>query len=186
MNNKQILLRNLPKVDKTIDLLKEKEFFKNKRSKEISNAVSEAITFFRKEILEDRISNYSTEEIENKVVEILNNNLKFNLKRVINGTGTILHTNLGRSLFSKELLEHLSESLTGYNNLEFNLKTGERGSRYSHIEDIISKVTGAESALVVNNNAAAVMLCLNEFSKNTEVVISRGELVEVGGSFRIP
>ncbi|MGL5356158.1 MAG: L-seryl-tRNA(Sec) selenium transferase, partial [Cetobacterium sp.] len=186
MNNKQILLRNLPKVDKTIDLLKEKEFFKNKRSKEISNAVSEAITFFRKGILENRISNYSTEQIENKVVEILNNNLKFNLKRVINGTGTILHTNLGRSLFSKELLEHLSESLTGYNNLEFNLKTGERGSRYSHIEDIISKVTGAESALVVNNNAAAVMLCLNEFSKNTEVVISRGELVEVGGSFRIP
>ncbi|MGL6066821.1 MAG: L-seryl-tRNA(Sec) selenium transferase [Cetobacterium sp.] len=186
MNNKQILLRNLPKVDKTIDLLKEKEFFKNKRSKEISNAVSEAITFFRKGILEDRISNYSTEEIENKVVEILNNNLKFNLKRVINGTGTILHTNLGRSLFSKELLEHLGESLTGYNNLEFNLKTGERGSRYSHIEDIISKVTGAEAALVVNNNAAAVMLCLNEFSKNTEVVISRGELVEVGGSFRIP
>ncbi|MGL5000274.1 MAG: L-seryl-tRNA(Sec) selenium transferase [Cetobacterium sp.] len=186
MNNKQILLRNLPKVDKTIDLLKEKEFFKNKRSKEISNAVSEAITFFRKGILEDRIYNYSTEQIEDKVVEILNNNLKFNLKRVINGTGTILHTNLGRSLFSKELLEHLGESLTGYNNLEFNLKTGERGSRYSHIEDIISKITGTESALVVNNNAAAVMLCLNEFSKNTEVVISRGELVEVGGSFRIP
>ncbi|MGL5950631.1 MAG: L-seryl-tRNA(Sec) selenium transferase, partial [Cetobacterium sp.] len=109
-----------------------------------------------------------------------------NLKRVINGTGTILHTNLGRALFSKELIDHLSNSLAGYSNLEFDLKTGERGSRYSHVEGLIAKVTGAEAALVVNNNAAAVMLCLNEFSKNTEVVISRGELVEVGGSFRIP
>ena len=97
-----------------------------------------------------------------------------------------MHTNLGRALFSKELIEHLQNSLCGYSNLEFDLKTGERGSRYSHIENLIAKVTGAEAALVVNNNAAAVMLCLNEFSKDTEVIISRGELVEVGGSFRIP
>ncbi|MGL4998894.1 MAG: L-seryl-tRNA(Sec) selenium transferase [Cetobacterium sp.] len=186
MNNKQTLLRNLPKVDKIISLLEEEEFFKDKPYKEIYNAVNESIIFFRKGILENTISEYSIEEIKNNIIKFLNKNLEFNLKRVINGTGTILHTNLGRSLFSKELLEHLQNSLCGYNNLEFNLKTGERGSRYSHIEDIISKVTGAEASLVVNNNAAAVMLCLNEFSKNTEVIISRGELVEVGGSFRIP
>ncbi|MGL5351386.1 MAG: L-seryl-tRNA(Sec) selenium transferase [Cetobacterium sp.] len=186
MNNKQTLLRNLPKVDKIIDLLKEKEFFKDKPYKEIYDAVNESINLFRKNILNETISSYSLDDIEIEITKLLSKNLEFNLKRVINGTGTILHTNLGRALFSKELIEHLSNSLTGYSNLEFDLKTGERGSRYSHVEDLIAKVTGAEAALVVNNNAAAVMLCLNEFSKNTEVVISRGELVEVGGSFRIP
>ena len=186
MNNRQSLLRNLPKVDKVIDLLKEKEFFKDKPYKEVYEAVNEGINFFRKGILEGNITTYTIEDIENEITKSLSKNLEYNFKRVINGTGTILHTNLGRALFSKDLIEHLQNSLCGYSNLEFDLKTGERGSRYSHVEDLIAKVTGAESALVVNNNAAAVMLCLNEFSKNTEVVISRGELVEVGGSFRIP
>ncbi|MGL5278465.1 MAG: L-seryl-tRNA(Sec) selenium transferase [Cetobacterium sp.] len=186
MTNKQTLLRNLPKVDKVIDLLNEKEFFKNKPYKEVYDAVNEGISFFRKGILEEVITQYSIEDIEKEITKSLTKNLEFNFKRVINGTGTILHTNLGRALFSKELIEHLQNSLCGYSNLEFDLKTGERGSRYSHVEELIAKVTGAEAALVVNNNAAAVMLCLNEFSKNTEVIISRGELVEVGGSFRIP
>lgn len=186
MTNKQTLLRNLPKVDKIIDLLKEREFFKDKAYKEVYDAVTEGINFFRKGILEEVITQYSIEDIENEITKSLTKNLEFNFKRVINGTGTILHTNLGRALFSRELIEHLQNSLCGYSNLEFDLKTGERGSRYSHVENLIVKVTGAEAALVVNNNAAAVMLCLNEFSKNSEVVISRGELVEVGGSFRIP
>lgn len=186
MTNKQTLLRNLPKVDKVIDLLNEKEFFKDKPYKEVYDAVNEGINFFRKGILEEVITQYSIEDIEKEITKSLTKNLEFNFKRVINGTGTILHTNLGRALFSKELIEHLQNSLCGYSNLEFDLKTGERGSRYSHVENLIAKVTGAEAALVVNNNAAAVMLCLNEFSRNTEVIISRGELVEVGGSFRIP
>lgn len=186
MTNKQTLLRNLPKVDKVIDLLNEKEFFKDKPYKEVYDAVNEGINFFRKGILEEVITQYSIEDIEKEITKSLTKNLEFNFKRVINGTGTILHTNLGRALFSKELIEHLQNSLCGYSNLEFDLKTGERGSRYSHVEDLIAKVTGAEATLVVNNNAAAVMLCLNEFSRNTEVIISRGELVEVGGSFRIP
>ena len=186
MNDRQSLLRNLPKVDKVIDLLKEKEFFKDKPYKEVYEAVNEGINLFRKGILEGSITVYTIEDIEKEITKSLSKNLEYNFKRVINGTGTILHTNLGRALFSKDLIKHLQNSLCGYSNLEFDLKTGERGSRYSHVEDLIAKVTGAESALVVNNNAAAVMLCLNEFSKNTEVVISRGELVEVGGSFRIP
>ena len=186
MTNKQTLLRNLPKVDKVIDLLNEKEFFKDKPYKEVYDAVNQGINFFRKGILEEVITQYSIEDIEKEITKSLTKNLEFNFKRVINGTGTILHTNLGRALFSKELIEHLQNSLCGYSNLEFDLKTGERGSRCSHVEDLIAKVTGAEAALVVNNNAAAVMLCLNEFSRNTEVIISRGELVEVGGSFRIP
>ncbi|MCQ8212624.1 L-seryl-tRNA(Sec) selenium transferase [Cetobacterium somerae] len=186
MNDRQSLLRNLPKVDKIIDLLKEKEFFKDKPYKEVYDAVNEGINLFRKGILEGSITTYTIEDIEKEITKSLTRNLEYNFKRVINGTGTILHTNLGRALFSKDLIEHLQNSLCGYSNLEFDLKTGERGSRYSHVEDLIAKVTGAEGALVVNNNAAAVMLCLNEFSQNTEVVISRGELVEVGGSFRIP
>lgn len=186
MTNKQTLLRNLPKVDKIIDLLKEREFFKDKPYKEVYDAVNEGINFFRKGILEEVITQYSIEDIEHEITKSLTKNLEFNFKRVINGTGTILHTNLGRALFSRELIEHLQNSLCGYSNLEFDLKTGERGSRYSHVENLIAKVTGAEAALVVNNNAAAVMLCLNEFSRNSEVIISRGELVEVGGSFRIP
>lgn len=186
MNDRQSLLRNLPKVDKIIDLLKEKEFFKDKPYKEVYDAVNEGINLFRKGILEGSITTYTIEDIEKEITKSLTRNLEYNFKRVINGTGTILHTNLGRALFSKDLIEHLQNSLCGYSNLEFDLKTGERGSRYSHVEDLIAKITGAEGALVVNNNAAAVMLCLNEFSQNTEVVISRGELVEVGGSFRIP
>ena len=186
MNDRQSLLRNLPKVDKVIDLLKEKEFFKDKPYKEVYEAVNEGINLFRKGILEGSITVYTIEDIEKEITKSLSKNLEYNFKRVINGTGTILHTNLGRALFSKDLIKHLQNSLCGYSNLEFDLKTGERGSRYSHVEDLIAKVTGAEAALVVNNNAAAVMLCLNEFSKNTEVIISRGELVEVGGSFRIP
>ena len=186
MKTKQNLLRTLPKVDKLIDSLLEKDFFKNKPYKEVYTAVEESITFFRKGILNDTIINFSETDMENKITQILSKNLEYKFKRVINGTGTILHTNLGRALFSENLLDHLKHSLKGYSNLEFDLETSKRGSRYSHIENLIAKVTGAEAALVVNNNAAAVMLCLNEFSKNTEVVISRGELVEVGGSFRIP
>lgn len=186
MKTKQNLLRTLPKVDKLIDSLLEKEFFKNKPYKEVYTAVEEGINFFRKGVLSDTITEFSLDDIEAKITDTLSKNMEFHFKRVINGTGTVLHTNLGRSLFSENLLNHLHNSLKGYSNLEFDLATGKRGSRYSHIEDLIAKVTGAEAALVVNNNAAAVMLCLNEFSKNTEVVISRGELVEVGGSFRIP
>ena len=184
MNDKQTLLRNLPKVDKIIDLLKEKEFFKDKPYKEVYDAVNEGIDLFRKGILGGSITTYTVEDIEQAITKSLTKNLEFNFKRVVNGTGTILHTNLGRALFSKDLIEHLQNSLCGYSNLEFDLKTGERGSRYSHVEELIAKVTGAEAALVVNNNAAAVMLCLNEFSKNTEVIISRGELVEVGTTNR--
>lgn len=186
MDNKQSLLRNLPKIDKFIDYLLKKEEFSQKEYTILYNAVNDSINYFRTEILKNNISSYNIEDIEKMVTTFLNKTDTYNFKRVINGTGTILHTNLGRALFSKELLKHLENSLSGYNNLEFNLETGERGSRYSHIENIIAKVTGSEAALVVNNNAAAVMLCLNEFSKNTEVIISRGELVEVGGSFRIP
>ena len=107
-------------------------------------------------------------------------------RRVLNATGVVIHTNLGRSLLAPEAVRAVTEAALHYSNLEFDLETGERGSRYSHVESLICGLTGAEAALVVNNNAAAVLLLLDTLCKGREVVVSRGELVEIGGSFRIP
>lgn len=108
------------------------------------------------------------------------------LRRVLNATGVVVHTNLGRSLLAPEAATAAAEACLRYSNLEFDLTTGERGSRYSHVVDILRALTGAEDALVVNNNAAAVLITLETLAKGREVVVSRGQLVEIGGSFRIP
>jgi len=108
------------------------------------------------------------------------------LRRVINATGVILHTNLGRAVLSKEVARAVEMAATGYTNLEFDLQTGERGSRHDHVEGLLCRLTGAEAAAVVNNNAAAVLLTLSTLAAGREVVVSRGELVEIGGAFRIP
>ena len=111
---------------------------------------------------------------------------KNSLRRVINATGTILHTNLGRSLLSQKIKENIESVAFNYSNLEFDIDNKKRGSRYVHLIDIIKKLTGAEDVLVVNNNAAAVLLTLNTLVKDQEIIVSRGELVEIGGAFRIP
>ncbi len=108
------------------------------------------------------------------------------LRRVVNATGIVIHTNLGRSPLSKDLMGAMESILGGYSNLEFDLESGERGSRHDHLAGLIRDVTGAESGFAVNNNAAAVLVCLNTLARGREVVVSRGELVEIGGSFRIP
>jgi L-seryl-tRNA(Ser) seleniumtransferase len=109
-----------------------------------------------------------------------------NLKRVINGTGVIIHTNLGRAPLSEIVRERFLETAFSYSNLEYDLKEGIRGSRNAHVEPLLCRLTGAEAALVVNNNAAAVLLALSAIAAGKEVIVSRGELVEIGGSFRIP
>lgn len=110
----------------------------------------------------------------------------YSLRNVVNATGIVLHTNLGRSPLPKKALDRLTKVASGYSNLEYSLKAGKRGERYNHINKLLCDITGAEDALVVNNNAAAVLLSLSALASGREVVISRGQLVEIGGSFRIP
>ncbi|MEH7417437.1 L-seryl-tRNA(Sec) selenium transferase [Neobacillus drentensis] len=109
----------------------------------------------------------------------------YTIENVINATGTILHTNLGRARLSENAITHVVETARNYSNLEYRLKEGERGSRHSHVESLIREITGAEAAMVVNNNASAVYLVLRALAKHKEVIVSRGQLVEIGGSFRI-
>jgi L-seryl-tRNA(Ser) seleniumtransferase len=111
--------------------------------------------------------------------------LEYTLKRVVNATGTILHTNLGRARLSENAIRHVVDTARNYSNLEYKLDEGERGSRHSHVEALVKEITGAEAAMVVNNNAAAVFIILSAFAKDKEVIVSRGQLVEIGGSFRI-
>lgn len=128
------------------------------------------------------VTKYLVKKLEDRIEE----QQRLGLKKVINATGIVLHTNLGRAPLPQKAVMLMREISEGYSNLEFDLETGSRGSRHSHIESVITSITGAESAFVVNNNAAAVFLCLNTLANNKEVVISRGQQVEIGGSFRIP
>lgn len=130
--------------------------------------------------------NLEQQELIDKIIYSSNQFMKMNLREVINATGVVLHTNLGRSLLCDEIKEAVWSVASGYSTLEINVETGKRGSRYSHVLEILKRITGAEDALVVNNNAAAVLLVLGTMAKNKEVIISRGELVEIGGSFRVP
>ncbi len=110
----------------------------------------------------------------------------YHLDSLINATGTVLHTNLGRARLNEELSRHIAQVANSYSNIEYELAVGQRGSRYSHVQALIQKLTGAEDCLVVNNNAAAVLLALSTLALGREVILSRGELVEIGGMFRMP
>ncbi|MCP3927574.1 MAG: L-seryl-tRNA(Sec) selenium transferase [Bacteroidetes bacterium] len=187
MDDKKRLLRALPKVDECIDLV-EKKVSSVSPSSLIKIVIQKCIETERRAILnnEGSIQQKSLDEWCDVFLIALKKKQRNNLRKVINGSGVVIHTNLGRSLLSKVATDRLLDAGAHYTNLEFNLQTGKRGSRYSLVEDIICELTGAEAALVVNNNAAAVLLVLDSLAKGKEAIVSRGQLVEIGGSFRIP
>lgn len=182
--------RNIPKVD----IIMEDERIKELSDDTSRDLVLECIRKVTEDIRAFISDNPEKEEEINSLTKNLINNIilqvnrlsSYKMKKVINGTGTILHTNLGRAPISIDAAERAKSIATGYSNLEFDLESGIRGSRYSHFEKIVSKITGAEAAMAVNNNAAAVLLILSSLAKDKEVIVSRGELVEIGGSFRVP
>ena len=187
--NKNVLYRKIPKVD----LLLEEEAIQGMIGHYSKETVMEAI-HVETDKLRRFIGSCEDEEKAQEQIDLLIPHIEMtvsdmhtpNMRMVVNGTGTILHTNLGRAPISPEHMNRIAAIASGYSNLEYNLEAGRRGERYSHFEQLLCKLTGAEAAMAVNNNAASVMLILSSLAKGGEVVVSRGELVEIGGKFRIP
>ncbi len=181
------LLSQIPAINKILLLDEIKELMNTYTEVAIKSAIKQYIEEIKQAILNEELSEVpSLSKIVGEVARIVEKEDKNSLRRVINATGTILHTNLGRSLLSEKIKENIESVAFNYSNLEFDIYNKKRGSRYVHLIDIIKKLTGAEDVLVVNNNAAAVLLTLNTLVKDQEIIVSRGELVEIGGAFRIP
>lgn len=190
MGENKNLFSLIPKVDELLEDKNIQELLGKMPRILVVDSIREEIDILRQEIKNNRLNE---SEIKNKISSLpkliktrANSKSSYKLKKVVNGTGVVIHTNIGRSVIGHEVMENIVEIATNYSNLEYDLEKGERGERYSHLEDIITEITGGESAMVVNNNAAAVMLVLSTMAKNQEVIVSRGELIEIGGSFRIP
>lgn len=182
----------LPSVDEVLSQKEIEELIEKYPRSIVLESIREVIDINRKTIVaiktEEEAEKFSLtmEKVIEETEKKARDNYALSLKKVINGTGTVLHTNLGRSLISEKIKDEIWTAASRYSNLEYDLEKGERGSRYIHLTDMIKRLTGAEDVLVVNNNAAAVMLVLSTMAKGGEAIVSRGELVEVGGSFRIP
>lgn len=189
--DQQQLLRQIPKMDDIwMQLESRKEisglnpFFVKEELRQVLGSIRETIRSTDSSPLQE--DELEPEAIINAVIERCEKLEAMQLRKVINGTGVVLHTNLGRAPLGDYVKDALWDIAKGYSNLEMDLSTGKRGSRYSHMKELILKLTGAEDAIIVNNNAGAVLLTLSAITKGKEVVISRGELVEIGGSFRVP
>ena len=180
MKKKELL--NLPSVN---EVLHEANDVKSINIEYIKYIIKDEIAHFRSLAKQGKLE-LDRKQIIKSILLKLSNLSVSSIKPVINATGIILHTGLGRAPIDKKIINAVSKRLSGYVNLELNLDTGKRGQRQNHISAQISSITGAEDAIVVNNNAAAVLLSLNELSEGKEVIVSRGQLVEIGGSFRIP
>lgn len=185
----QSILRLLPAVHEILDgsEIKRAERVERLPRWALRQAARHVLDRQREEILRgDRMEPESLDQTHEQVLRETRKLLLRSLRPVVNATGVLLHTNLGRAPLAEEAVRALQEVSAGYSNLEFDLDTGKRGLRYEHVEGLLCSLTGAESALVVNNNAAAVYLALRVLAKGKGVIVSRGELIEIGGSFRIP
>ena len=186
MEEKQKLLTTLPSVDEILRSNQGVQWLNVYPRRYVIQAIREVIDSRRKEILKGFISDISEESMMAEIEITMEKLSSYSLIPLINATGIVIHTNLGRSILSEKSLENIKKVSGSFSNLEYDLKAGKRGKRYTHVIRVLKEVTGAEDALIVNNNAAAVFLCLNTLSKGKEAIVSRGELVEIGGSFRMP
>ncbi|MFZ5812103.1 MAG: L-seryl-tRNA(Sec) selenium transferase [Thermodesulfobacteriota bacterium] len=183
------LFRSLPAMDAVLDRLIAQKTYDTLPRPLLREAAERFLDLVREEI---RAGVHSSEAVLTlealfpRLAAFVAVHTRPHFRRVLNATGVVVHTNMGRSLLAEAAVAAVAEAASRYSNLEFDLKTGERGSRYAHVEDILKTLTGAEAALVVNNNAAAVLIILDTLAKGREVIVSRGQLVEIGGSFRIP
>ncbi len=183
---KQNILKNLPGVDRLLEHIKTDDRFEAIPRSVILESIRTALDKARKDILSDIHTKISDEWILTSAYHLAKEKIKPRLVNIINATGVVLHTNLGRALLCEDALKNITAIAQSYSNLELNIKTGKRGIRYEAVEALICELTGAQSAIAVNNNAGAVLLALNTIAKDRQVIVSRGELVEIGGSFRIP
>jgi len=179
-------LRHIPKVDRLLEEPEIKEMLKSLPRRHVVLRIQAQLEELRKGILEGKTKEVSYDLLKDRILIELKKAKKPRLVPVINATGVVVHTNLGRSPLPQRLIEDLFDIACGYSNLEYDLSLGKRGNRFTHVEGILKELTGAEAATVVNNNAAAVLLALDTIAKGKEVIVSRGELIEIGGSFRIP
>lgn len=185
------LLRELPPIHQIQEALLNESVGSELPHNVLKQLIQQEVNDLRDSLLRDTYTGGSEGrdafqfEIMQSVRAKIGSSKEFNLKPVINATGVVLHTNLGRARLSDVAIDHLIHVAKSYSTLEYNLQKGKRGSRHTIVEDAICKATGAEAAMVVNNNAAAVFLILSALAKEKEVVVSRGELVEIGGSFRV-
>jgi len=188
---RKALLKSLPKIDEVILLLEKKDIYALAPRAIVKEASQNFVHKLREEIIaSSKLKNLEAMIDANAVAQSVEVFIKslyhYRLRRVINATGVILHTNLGRAPLCPEALQRILEVGRGYSNLEFDLTRGVRGNRYDQVREIICALTGAADALIVNNNAAAVLLVLNTLAEGKEAIVSRGELIEIGGEFRIP
>lgn len=187
--NRNMLYRSIPKVDVLLQDESIREMIEQYSREAVMESVHIEMDRLRRFIADSEDEVEAEEQIQRLVLHIIRTVEAMhapNMKKVINGTGTVLHTNLGRAPISRTHMEKAFQIVTGYSNLEYNLEQGRRGERYSHFEKLLCKITGAEAAMAVNNNASSVLLILSSLAEGGEVIVSRGELIEIGGKFRIP
>lgn len=186
MGKRQALLSKLPSVDEVIKGRYGIDWLKKYPRAYVLKAIREVIDLRRSELLSGAATDVSPEDIYPDIEIRIGHLSSLSLKPVLNATGVVIHTNLGRAALSARAIENVRRVAAGYSNLEYDLETGKRGERHSHIKKLLCETTCAEDGIAMNNNAAAVLICLNTLAKGREVIVSRGELVEIGGSFRVP